>query len=115
MSIAIKLMQAAHNGLLPEENEARCVVRLTTNCFFSGGRATFSKVVSRLKRKSQLDFEEISFNQDAEIDFSAIVNLMEAKDGIYYLDPHDTDWDSDEYGYNSYWYAITWKLVPYEE
>ena len=115
MKAAQALFIASRNGIEPEEETARCVVRVTTNCYLSGGRAIFSKVVSRLKRKSQLNFNEISFDHEAEIDFTAIVNLMDVKDGIYYLDPHETDWDSDEYGYNSYWYAITWKLVPYQE
>ena len=43
-----------------DQDTARCVVRLTTNCFISGGRITFSKVLSRLKRKSELTFDEIS-------------------------------------------------------
>ena len=99
-----------------DQDTARCVVRLTTNCFISGGRVTFSKVLSRLKRKSELTFDEISLDDcNDDLDFGHITNLMSCEDGIYYLDPDEMDWDSDEYGYNSYWYAITWKLVPINE
>lgn len=115
MKAAQAVFLASRDGTEPEEETARCVVRLTTNCFLSGGKATFSKVVSRLKRKSQLSFDEISFDQEAEIDFSAIVNLMSCPDGIYYLDPDETELGGDEYGYSSYWYAVSWKLVPYTE
>lgn len=97
----------------PSETDPRCVVRLTTNCYISGGKAVFAKTVTRLKRRSQLTFDEINFDHDAEIDFTAIVNLMSVGDGIYYLDPHETDSDGDEY--SSWWYAITWKLVPWAE
>ena len=55
------------------------------------------------------------FQKEAEIDFSAIVNLMSCPDGIYYLDPDETELDGDEYDYSSYWYAVSWKLVPYTE
>lgn len=115
MSQANQLFQALKEDDPVADDVARCVVRLTTNCYLSGGRAVFSKVISRLKRKSQLRFDEISFNDDAEIDFSAITNLMTVPDGIYYLDPDETEWDSDEYGYSIYWYAVSWKLVPYTE
>ena len=115
MSATNQLLMHALCGELDEieDDVARCVVRLTTNCYLSGGRAVFSKVISRLKRKSQLSFDEIGFDHDAEIDFNAITNLMTVPDGVYYLDPDETDWDSDEYGYSIHWYAVSWKLVPY--
>jgi hypothetical protein len=97
----------------PGEKDPRCVVRLTTNCYFSGSRAVFTKTVSLLKRRSQLRFDDISFDHEADIDFSAIVNLNEVEDGIYYLDPHETESDGDEY--SSWWYAISWKLVPWDK
>ena len=99
-----------------DQDTARCVVRLTTNCFISGGRITFSKVLSRLKRKSELTFDEISLDDcNDDLDFGHTTNLMPCEDGIYYLDPDETDWDSDEYGYSICWYAVSWKLVPYTE
>ena len=97
-----------------EQDMARCVVRLTTNCFISGGRITFSKVLSRLKRKSELTFDEITLDDcNDDLDFGLITNLMSCPDGIYYLDPDETECGCDAYGYSSYWYAVSWKLVPY--
>lgn len=97
----------------PGEKDPRCVVRLTTNCYISGGKAVFSKSVTRLKRRSQLTFDELNFDRDAEINFSAITNLMTVPDGLYYLDPDETDSDGNEY--SSWWYVVTWKLVPLVE
>ena len=116
MKSAQSIFLASRDGTEPEEETARCVVRLTTNCYLSGDRVTFSKVLSRLKRKSELTFDEISLNDfNNDLDFGHITNLMSCEDGIYYLDPDETEWDGDEYGYSSYWYAVSWKLVPYTE
>ena len=97
----------------PSKNDPRCVVRLTTNCYISGGKAVFTKTVTRLKRRSQLTFDELNFDYDAEIDFTAITNLMTVPDGLFYLDPDKTDSDGDEY--YSWWYVVSWKLVPLVE
>lgn len=100
----------------PIDPQDHCVIRLTTNCYISGGRACFSKVISRLKRKGKFNFEDITFNDDNDdLDFGHITNLMQCEDGIYYLEPDETEWDYDEYSYSNYWYAISWKLVPYVE
>ena len=116
MNKANHLFQALKEDESVDQDTARCVVRLTTNCFISGGRVTFSKVLSRLKRKSELTFDEISLDDYSnDLDFGLITNLMSCEDGIYYLDPDETEWDGDEYGYSSYRYAVSWKLVPYTE
>ena len=106
-----QLFQNVTFGDGPGEKDPRCVVRVKTNCFISNGKAVFTKTVTRLKRRSQLTFDEISFDHEAEIDFSAIVNLMTVEDGVYFLDPHETECDGDEY--SSWWYTITWILVPW--
>ena len=116
MNKANHLFQALKEDEPVADDTARCVVRLTTNCFISGGRVTFSKVLSRLKRKSELTFDEISLDDcNDDLDFGHITNLMSCEDGIYYLDPDETDWDSDEYGYSIHRYSVSWKLVPYTE
>ena len=116
MNLASDLFLTVRQDESVDQDAARCVVRLTTNCFISGGHVTFSKVLSRLKRKSELTFDEISLDDcNNDLDFGHITNLMSCEDGIYYLDPDETDWDGDEYGYSSYWYAVSWKLVPYTE
>ena len=108
MNPASDLFLAAHQDEAVDQDTARCVVRLTTNCFISGGRVTFSKVLSRLKRKSELTFDEITLDDcNGDLDFGHITNLMSCEDGIYYLDPDETEWDGDEYGYSRYWYAVS--------
>ena len=107
------LDNAVFIGVDPAKEEDRCIVRLTTNAYISGGTVTFSKVLRRLKRKSELTFDDIDFNMDNELDFGHIVNLMQVDDGIYHLDTHTCDygsyWDGDMGGVED------WILRPYTE
>lgn len=94
----------------PKKQMARCIVRVKTNNYFSGGRMVFTKTVTVLKRQSELSLRDICIE---EMEYVDIKNLNEVEDGVYELIGCQFETDGDDW--TSWQYAVQWKLIPVDE
>lgn len=73
-------------GVNASPEKYRCVVRVKTSYYESGGELVVKKSIRTLKRKTAFDIlREELYNVDSETLYLGITNINEVKDGIYEL------------------------------
>lgn len=82
----MKNLSLLPTGVNASPDKYRCVVRVKTSYYESGGELVIKKSIRTLKRKTAFDILREELNTvDSETVYSTINNIDEVEDGIYEL------------------------------